>query len=163
VPFAQVIEGARVVHAALRSLGLASFLKTTGGAGLHVVVPLVPHAEWDACLAFARAFAETIVRSSPEAYTTDFAKHGRERKILVDYLRNNRTNTSVSAFSTRAKPGAPVSMPLAWRDLGTTLDPSDFTVFTVPKRLAKLRTDPWAGYWSARQKLGRAVLKAVGL
>jgi bifunctional non-homologous end joining protein LigD len=103
------------------------------------------------------------VRSSPELYTTDFAKRGRERKILVDYLRNNRTNTSVAAFSTRAKPGAPVSVPMAWRELKPVLDPSTFTVLTLPKRLARQRTDPWAAYWGTKQKLNRAILKALGL
>jgi bifunctional non-homologous end joining protein LigD len=162
VPWARVVEAARRVRDALAALNLVSFVKTTGGNGLHVVVPLQPHADWGTCLAFTRALAETIERTAPDEYTTDFAKAGRARKILLDYLRNNRTNTSVAAFSTRAKPHAPVSIPLTWKELTISLDPAAFTVVTVPKRLARLRTDPWAAYWSTRQKLTRQMLKAVG-
>ena len=162
VTWARVIEAARALRSALQALGLESFVKTTGGKGLHVVVPLQPYAKWSACLAFTRALAETIERRSPESYTTEFAKAGRSRKILIDYLRNNRTNTSVAAFSTRAKAHAPVSVPLTWRELTASLDPATFTVQTVPKRLARLRSDPWADYWRSRQKLTKQMLKAVG-
>src|SRR5437899_2358957 len=106
VPWPRVIEAARLVRAALAALALESFVKTTGGAGLHVVVPLVPDAGWPECLAFARGVAEAIERQDPRRYTTTFRKAGRERRILIDYLRNNRTNTSVAAFSTRARPRA---------------------------------------------------------
>jgi bifunctional non-homologous end joining protein LigD len=102
-----------------------------------------------------------IEHTAPEEYTTDFAKAGRARKILIDYLRNNRTNTSVAAFSSRAKAHAPVSVPVTWRELTTALDPASLTVHTVPKRLARLRKDPWEDYWSARQKLTRQMLVAV--
>jgi bifunctional non-homologous end joining protein LigD len=162
VPWAKVIEGARSVRTALEAIGLASFVKTTGGRGLHVVVPLQPHAEWSACLAFTRALAGMIERAAPGEYTTDFAKAGRSRKILIDYLRNNRTNTSVAAFSSRARPHAPVSVPLTWAELKSSLDPAALTVLTVPKRLARLRKDPWADYWTSRQKLTRQMIKAVG-
>jgi bifunctional non-homologous end joining protein LigD len=159
VPWTRVVDAARAVRTALAALDLESFVKTTGGKGLHVVVPLRPHAEWSACLSFARALAQTIERTSPEDYTTDFAKAGRRKKILIDYLRNNRTNTSVAAFSTRAKPHAPVSVTLTWKELTATLDPALFTVQTVPKRLARLRTDPWADYWTSRQTLTKQALK----
>jgi bifunctional non-homologous end joining protein LigD len=163
VTWRRVVEAARTVRESLRALGLASFVKTTGGAGLHVVVPLVPHAPWSVCLAFSRAFAETVAGSDPTRYTTTFAKAGRANKILIDYLRNNRTNTSVAAYSTRANARATVSMPLGWKELSPSLDASAFTVVTVPKRLAKLRADPWADYWSTRQKLTRPMLKAMGI
>jgi len=162
VPWPRIVAAARVVRRALDALDLASFVKTTGGRGLHVVVPLLPHADWSQCLAFTRALAETIERSAPDEYTTDFAKAGRTRKILIDYLRNNRTNTSVAAFSSRAKPGATVSVPISWAELKTSLDPAAFTVHSVPKRLARLRNDPWAAYWKTRQKLTRQMLKGVG-
>jgi bifunctional non-homologous end joining protein LigD len=100
-------------------------------------------------------------RSAPDTYTTDYGKSGRARKILIDYLRNNRTNTSVAAFSTRARPQATVSVTLTWKELSTALDPSSFTVRTVPARLARLRKDPWADYWTSRQKLTKQLLKAV--
>ena len=163
VTWRRVVETARMVRESLRVLGLESFVKTTGGAGLHVVVPLVPHAAWSVCLAFSRAFAQTVERSDPTRYTTTFAKAGRANKILVDYLRNNRTKTSVAAYSTRANARATVSMPLGWKELSPSLDVSAFTVVTVPKRLAKLRADPWEDYWTTKQKLTRAMLKAMGV
>jgi bifunctional non-homologous end joining protein LigD len=159
----QVVLAARFLRTALQALGLVAFVKTTGGAGVHVVVPLVARAEWTACLAFARGLARAVASAAPSMYTTDFARSGRSRKILIDYLRNNRTNTSVAAYSTRAKPRATVSVPLAWRELRPSLDPAAFTIATVPARLARLRRDPWAGYWTTRQSLTRPMLKAVGI
>ncbi len=158
-----VVTAARTVRRALDALGLDSFVKTTGGRGLHVVAPLVPSADWSDCLAFTRALAEAIARSDPERYTTTFAKAGRAHLILIDYLRNNRTNTSIAAYSTRAKPHAPISVPIAWRELTASLDPASFTVATVPGRLARLRKDPWDGYWTARQKLTSSQLRALGV
>jgi bifunctional non-homologous end joining protein LigD len=97
----------------------------------------------------------------PARYTTRFAKAGREHKILIDYLRNNRTNTSVAAYSMRAKPHAPVSMPLTWTTLGARSAPDAFSVSTVPARLSRQRRDPWADYWTCRQRLTRAMISAV--
>jgi bifunctional non-homologous end joining protein LigD len=161
VAWPRVVQAARSVRAALAALELDSFVKTTGGRGLHVVVPLRPHADWADCLAFTRALSESLERAAPEAYTTDFAKAGRANKILIDYLRNNRTNTSIAAYSTRARAGAPVSVPLTWEELRPSLKPDAFTVLTLPARLKRLRTDPWNGYWSARQRLTRKQLAAV--
>jgi bifunctional non-homologous end joining protein LigD len=160
ITWPEIIAAARLVRRVLQSVGLNSFVKTTGGRGLHVVVPLQPRADWSECLALSRGIAGTIVAHDPERYTTRFAKAGRERKILIDYLRNNRTNTSVAAFSTRAKPHAPVSMPLSWAMLTPRVTPDAFTVKTVPARLARLRRDPWADYWTCRQRLTRAMTKA---
>ena len=100
-------------------------------------------------------------RTDPRRYTTTFAKLGRERKILIDYLRNNRTNTSISAFSPRARPGARVSMPVDWDDLKTP--PEKWTLSTVPKRLNRLRVDPWARYWTITQQVSEASFKAIRL
>jgi bifunctional non-homologous end joining protein LigD len=161
VRWSAVVTAARLVRDVLHALGLASFVKTTGGAGLHVVVPLAPAAGWDECLAFTRAFAEALVRQNPRAYTTEFVKAGREGKILIDYLRNNRTNTSVAAFSTRARAGASVSVPLAWAELGPRLRSDHFTVRNVPARLAALRGDPWRDYWKSRQRLSKAARAAL--
>src|SRR6185503_11694305 len=136
VTWTQVVAAGRTVRKALDALDLESFPKTTGGRGLHVVVPLVPHADWSECLEFSRALSEAIERMDPDTYTTQFAKAGRERKILIDYLRNNRTNTSIAAYSTRARPHAPVSMPLTWAELRSSLNPESFTMATVPRRLS---------------------------
>jgi bifunctional non-homologous end joining protein LigD len=150
-----------MVRNALDALKLESFVKTTGGRGLHVVVPLTPHADWKQCLDFSRALSERFEQTQPDLYTTAFAKAGRSRKILIDYLRNNRTNTSIAAYSTRAREGAPVSLPLTWDELRVSLEPRAFTVLTAPRRLAKLKTDPWAGYWKCRQKLTAQLLRVV--
>src|SRR4029450_12360089 len=110
-PWKQVVEAAELVRDVLTTLKLTSWVKTTGGRGLHVVVPLKPKRTVAECLDFSRAVSEAIGRADPHAYTTAFRKSGREHKILTDYLRNNRTNTSVCAFSPRARPGAAVSVP----------------------------------------------------
>jgi bifunctional non-homologous end joining protein LigD len=159
VTWAQVIATARLLRGTLETLGLQSWVKTTGGRGLHVVVPIAPRLDWAACLAFARDVAEALVRADPARHTIAFAKAGRERQILIDYLRNNRTNTSVAAFSPRAKPGAPVSMPLDWSELAG--GPGRFTLITVPRRLQRLRRDPWAGYWRAAQVVSDTALEAM--
>jgi len=161
VPWPRVIETARLVRAVLQTLGLVSFVKTTGGVGLHIVVPLVPERDWTECLAFSRALAEALERRDPKAYTTAFPKLGREHKILIDYLRNNRTNTSVAAFSTRARPGAPVSVTLAWEELSARVRPNHYTVRNLRKRLASLRADPWKDYWTTRQRIPDTAIEAL--
>jgi bifunctional non-homologous end joining protein LigD len=159
VTWKQVVKAAGIVRAVLETLGLTSWVKTTGGRGLHVVVPIKPAREVAECLEFSRAVSEAIVRTDPKLYTTTFAKVGRERKILIDYLRNNRTNTSVCAFSPRARAGATVSMPLNWSDLSAS--PERWTLLTAPKRLNRLRSDPWAEYWVCRQQISHESFQAV--
>jgi bifunctional non-homologous end joining protein LigD len=105
--------------------------------------------------------AAALERRDPTRFTTRFAKAGRQDKLLVDYLRNNRTNTSVAAYSTRAKPNATVSLPLAWPELTASRTPERFTMETVPRRLSRLRRDPWAGYWRARQTIPRSAIRAL--
>lgn len=153
VPWSDVVEAARVLRAVLEGLGLSPFVKTTGGVGLHVVVPLVPAAGWEACLTFARRLAVGFERERPARYSAAFARRGRERKILIDYLRNNRTNTSVAAFSPRARPGAPVSVPIAWEELSPRLRSDRWDLRSVLRRLARLRRDPWEGYEAAARPL----------
>ena len=159
VTWTQVARAAGLVRDVLKTLGLKSWVKTTGGRGLHVVVPLKPVRDVAECLEFSRAVSEALVRTDPGLYTTKFAKLGRERKILIDYLRNNRTNTSIAAFSPRARPGAHVSMPVEWDDLRNP--PERWTLATVPKRLKRLQADPWAKYWSGAQEVSVASFEAV--
>jgi bifunctional non-homologous end joining protein LigD len=153
VTWTQVIAAAKEVRRMLASIGLKTWIKTTGGRGLHVVVPLVPDADWSECLEFAHAIANLIAEQNPEQYTTDFRKVGREDKILIDYLRNNRTNTSICAFAVRARAGAPVSMPVEWADLKPSLKPDRFTVSSVRAYLARRRVDPWRDYSRVKQRL----------
>lgn len=158
VKLRDVIAAAIAVRDLLDRLGLQSWVKTTGGHGIHVVAPLTPQRQWDECLVFAKAVAEALTRTDASRYTTAFAKAGREKKILIDYLRNNRTNTSVAAFSARARPAATVSMPLSWKQLAARLKPEAFTVTTVPKTL---RTDQWRDYWSCKQRISASAFKAI--
>ena len=150
---ARVIAAAKEVRKTLLALGLRAWIKTTGGRGLHLVVPIVPDNDWSDCLEFARAVAAVLVEHDPTRYTMDFRKAGRKDKILIDYLRNNRTNTSICAFSVRARDGAPVSMPIEWADLKPSLAPERFNVRTVPGFLARRRVDPWRDYPRSKQRL----------
>ena len=150
VAWREVVAAARVVRAALSDLGLRAWLKTTGGKGLHIVVPIIP-TDAARCLEFSRRVASTLAEREPRLFTVAMAKAGRERLILVDVFRNNRTNTSVASYSLRARPGAPVSMPLRWEQLKVTLDPAAFNIRSVPARLRR-QADPWRQYWSTRQQ-----------
>ncbi|MGE5766492.1 MAG: DNA ligase D, partial [Bacteroidota bacterium] len=148
-----VVEAAREVGARLEEAGLAAFVKTSGGKGLHVVTPLKPRAEWDAVKAFAKGIADAMAADSPERYVATVSKAKRKGKILVDYLRNGRGATAVAAYSTRARAGAAVSLPLAWDELGPQIGPDYFTVANTPQRLAALDADPWADFQKAAAPL----------
>jgi bifunctional non-homologous end joining protein LigD len=153
VPWTALIEGALEVRDRLKALRLESFIKTTGGKGLHVVVPLTPKAGWDEVKRFAQSLAEAMAKDSPERYLATMSKRARKGRIFVDYLRNGRGATAVAAYSTRARPGAPVSTPLAWDELVPSIRPDHFTVENLPTRLGHLGTDPWAELTSVRQGL----------
>jgi bifunctional non-homologous end joining protein LigD len=159
ISWSQTADAARLLRDVLHTLHLRSWVKTTGGRGVHVVVPLRPSLDWSECLAFSRAVAEALERSDSRRFTTAFSKAGRERKILVDYLRNNRTNTSVSAYSPRARPGAPVSTPITWNELKH--EPGKWTLPSVARRLERLREDPWAEYWKTSQRIAQDSMAAL--
>lgn len=159
VTWQQTLAAARLLREVLETLTLAAWVKTTGGRGLHVVVPITPSLNWAECLTFARGVGDLLVRATPALYTTSFPKRGRERKILIDYLRNNRTNTSICAYSPRARAGAPVSVPVAWDELGNR--PPGWTLSNVERRLRALKADPWHEYWTTSQRVSRRALGAV--
>lgn len=163
VPWTRVVEAAAQTYARLADLGLYSFLRTTGGKGLHVVVPIARRLQWDDVKEFAKAFAEDIVRQNPERYTARLPLAARKGKIFIDYLRNGRGATAITNYSTRARPGATVAVPLAWDELKPTLRPKDFTVLTVPQRLQSLSQDPWKDFDDARRPITTAMKRAVGL
>lgn len=152
VPWREMVDAARLVRKALKALHLDAWIKTTGGKGLHIVVPIVPAHDWTVCLAFARSLASELAAHDPSRFTTKFSKSGRSKQILIDYLRNNRTNTSVAAYSARARATATVSVPISWDELSTRLRPERWTIQTVPRRLKTVR-DPWAAYFKTKQKL----------
>lgn len=144
VEWLQVIEGAFAVRERLKAQGLESFVKTTGGKGLHVVAPLKPQASWSDALAFTRSMAEAMMKDEPDRYTTTSVKDERTGKIFIDYLRNNREASAIAPYSTRSRPGAPVATPVLWEELSADLKPNGFTVKNLPQRLTKLKRDPWA-------------------
>ena len=163
VPWARVVEGAFELRRRLAALGLDSVVKTTGGKGLHIVVPFSPasRVSWDDAFAFSQAVSERLAREQPKGYVATMSKARRVGKIFIDYFRNHRGSTAIAAYSTRARPGAPVAVPLTWDELTPTLDPRQFTVETVPARVAALKADPWAATIAAKQRLTAKALKAV--
>ena len=153
VPWQKVIDAAREVRERLERAGLTSFVKTTGGKGLHVVAPLKPRAEWPEVKAFTKSIAESMAADTPKAYVATVSKAKRRGKILVDYLRNGRGATAVAPYSTRARPGAHVSMPLSWGELAADVIPGRFTVESAPIRLGAMKQDPWTGFFAAAAPL----------
>jgi bifunctional non-homologous end joining protein LigD len=155
VGWKDVIEAARDVRERLRKLKLESFVKTTGGKGLHVVLPIKPE-PWDKAKDFCRRVAEQMAKEEPSRFTATIKKAARKNKIFVDYLRNSREATAIAPYSTRARPGATVSAPLTWEELGAQKVPNAFTVENLPKRLSRLRRDPWAKIGKIKQALPKA-------
>jgi len=149
VAWADVISAALETRDRLEAAGLTAFVKLSGGKGLHVVSPLKPKAPWTAVKAFAKTLAESMAGDNPGRYVSTITKSKRRGKILVDYLRNGRGATAVAAYSTRARPGAAVSMPLHWDELGSGIGPTHFTVMNASTRLASLKSDPWGGFFTA--------------
>jgi bifunctional non-homologous end joining protein LigD len=162
LPWMKVVEAALLTRLRLEDLGLESFVKTTGGKGLHVVVPILRKHGWDEVKEFCRALAEDVARTDPGRYTTLMSKDKRPGKIYLDWLRNVRLASSVAAYSTRARPGAPVSAPVHWDELPGLSGSGHYTVENLPGRLASLRKDPWAALSSLRQSITRGMMKKLG-
>jgi bifunctional non-homologous end joining protein LigD len=143
--FSLVRKAARDLHTLLAELGLPAFVKTTGSRGLHVAVPLLRRATFDAARAFARGVAELLVRRDPDRLTIEARKDKRKGRLLIDVMRNSYAQTAVAAYAVRAKPGAPVSTPVTWEEVGSSrLTPQRYTLRSV-FRLLEQRPDPWAG------------------
>ena len=156
VAFEMVIAGAREVRDRLDALGLVSFCKTTGGKGLHVVTPLDGSGvDWATAKAFARDVCKVMAADAPDRYLINMAKKERTGRIFLDYLRNDRTATAVAPFSPRGRPGAPVSMPISWAQVKKGLDPSKYTIRTVPALARKLTA--WDDYCDAERSLKTAI------
>ena len=159
VAFADVVKAAHEIKQRLEALGLVSFCKTTGGKGLHVVTPLQESEKqktaWPAAKEFAQEVCLRMARESPERFVVKMAKNIRGGHIFLDYLRNDRMATAVGPLSPRARPGAPVSMPLAWAEVKPDLDPKGYTVRSAPALLGKAK--PWATYFDSGRPLGDAI------
>ncbi|HEU4613241.1 MAG TPA: non-homologous end-joining DNA ligase, partial [Kofleriaceae bacterium] len=150
------------VRKRLGELGLTSFVKTTGGKGLHVCAPIRRTIDWDDFKAFTKAFADQMAEDEPTLYTSNMAKSARRGRIFVDYLRNGRNATFIAPYSPRARAHAPVATPITWEELAAGVDPASFTTQTVPARLANLKRDPWHGIEKLDQAITAAMWRAVG-
>jgi bifunctional non-homologous end joining protein LigD len=150
--FSEVVEAALELKGLFEQMGMTTFVKTTGGKGLHVVVPLQPDADWDTVKNFTHSMAETLEAHSPHRYVSTVSKAKRVGKIFVDYLRNRQGATAVLPYSSRARPGATVAMPIAWKDI-QHVDPKDFDVRSAVAWVKKRRQDPWAEFFSTKQTL----------
>ncbi|KTD01006.1 putative ATP-dependent DNA ligase YkoU [Fluoribacter gormanii] len=148
-----IVKAAFEIKTHLNEFKLTAFVKTTGGKGLHVVVPIEPEYDWDEVKNFTHVFAEFMERINPNQYTSTMSKAKRGGRIFVDFLRNQRGATAISPYSTRARPHAPVAVPIHWDELGKDKRDSEFTIKTLPQRLEKLKGDPWEDYWSIKQSL----------
>jgi bifunctional non-homologous end joining protein LigD len=163
VPWARTVASAIQVRDRLAELKLDSWVKSTGGKGLHIVIPLAKRHAWDEVKDFTRAFSADLSARNPGKYLIKATIAARKGKIFIDYLRNGRGATSIGAYCVRAKPTAAISVPLRWEELSPRLDPDAFTPEAVARRVAKLKADPWEGYWTSRQSITRAMRTAVGL
>ncbi|MCL1525337.1 DNA ligase D [Xanthomonas nasturtii] len=155
VPFSEVKRAANDIRKLLAQLELESFLRVSGGKGLHVVVPLNPGCDWEVTKRFAKSFADALAQAEPDRFVATATKRLRNKRIFVDYLRNGRGATAVASYSLRGRPGAPVALPLPWSDLSKLQRADAFTLRDVPEKLRRRRKDPWADMDRIQQNLAR--------
>ncbi|RKE86224.1 DNA ligase D [Rhizobium sp. AG855] len=160
VDWERVVAAAFEVRQRFSDMGLTGFVKTSGGKGLHVVAPVKPKAEWPAVKAAMKALADSMAADSPDDYVATISKAKRKGKILIDYLRNGRGNTAVAPYSTRAREGAPVSMPLSFDELGPNIGPNHYTVTNTPSRLEQQDGDPWGDFRKAEAPISTSIRKS---
>ncbi|MBA4242725.1 MAG: DNA ligase D [Pseudomonas sp.] len=161
LPWRSMLEATRLTLTVLDELGLQAFLKTSGGKGIHIIVPLARRAGWDEVKAFAKAIAQFMTSQLPERFTATSGPKNRVGKIFIDYLRNSRGASTVAAYSVRARPGLPVSVPISRDELDGLRSAQQWTVGNLQQRLDGLKQDPWQGY-SNRQRLTRAMWDRLG-
>jgi bifunctional non-homologous end joining protein LigD len=151
--FGAVIDAAKLLRRTFEGAGLESFVKTAGGKGLHVCVPIIPDLDWTTIKEFCARVAEEIAKNDPRRYVATVSKEKRRGKIFIDYLRNARSATFVAPYSTRAREGAPVAVPLEWDELTPKLRPDQYTLRNLATRLARLRQDPFERMATVSQRL----------
>ena len=161
LPWRSMLEATQLTLTVLDELGLQAFLKTSGGKGIHIIVPLARRADWDTVKAFAKAVAQFMARQLPERFTATSGPKNRVGKIFLDYLRNGRGASTVAAYSVRARPGLPVSVPIARDELAGLRSAGQWTVGNLQQRLEELEQDPWEGY-ANRQRITRAMWRRLG-
>jgi bifunctional non-homologous end joining protein LigD len=160
VNWKQVVQGARDVRERLESTGLKTFLRTSGGKGLHVVVPLSRRNTWDEFKAFAKSVADTMTQDEPDRYIATLSKAKRVGKVFIDYLRNQRGATAIASYATRRRRGAPVATPLDWDELSTRTRPDMYNIRNIFRRLDRLKRDPWADFFTTRQSITKKIRSA---
>jgi bifunctional non-homologous end joining protein LigD len=158
--FTDVRTAAVELRDVLKSAGLDSYPMLTGGKGVHVIVPVARRNTWPEVKAFARGFAEAMAKASPERYVAQASKAKRTGRIFIDRLRNERGATAVAPYTLRAREGAPVATPVSWAELKQTKSAARFTLATIGRRLVASKTDPWPGYFAARQTLSADIRRA---
>jgi bifunctional non-homologous end joining protein LigD len=154
-------EAAVLTHALLNELGLKAWLKTSGGKGLHVVVPLARRLGYEEVKDFSQALVQHLARTIPSRFVGKSGPANRVGKVFVDYLRNGHGQTTAAAFSARSRPGLGVSMPISWESLAELKSGSQWSIATAREYLSFERDDPWADYWTTRQSLTKAI-KTLG-
>ncbi len=162
VAWEALLRTARELRERLQGFGLQAFPRTTGGKGLHLVVPLRPQADWHTVKEFAQRVAHQHAHDEPQLLTAHPALSKRRGRIYLDYLRNSRGASAIACYSPRARPGAPVAVPLRWDELSPAVHSDHYTVATLQRRLAALRADPWQGFFEAAVPLSETLLRAVG-
>jgi bifunctional non-homologous end joining protein LigD len=161
IAWADIAEAAFRLKALLDGIGIMSFARTSGGKGLHIVVPLHRRIGWEELKSTAAAVADRMVALYPGRYVRTMTKSAREGKIFIDHFRNRRGATAIATYSTRARDGAPVATPVSWEELSEGVDPALFTIRTVPDRLEQKKQDPWKDFFSVRQSFGRDAKKTL--
>jgi bifunctional non-homologous end joining protein LigD len=162
LPWRSMIEATQMTLSVLDELGLDAYIKTSGGKGMHIIVPLARKADWDTVKAFAKALAQFISEQLPERFTATSGPKNRVGKIFIDYLRNTRGASTVAAYSARARPGLPVSVPVSRDELASLKSSDQWNIANLQKRLRKLKADPWAGYKNT-QRITRPMWKRLGV
>ncbi|HEX6133027.1 MAG TPA: DNA ligase D [Longimicrobiales bacterium] len=159
----RIVDAATHVRDLLSELGLVSFVKATGGKGLHIVVPLIRRSEWDEVRLFSKAIASLLAEAAPDRYTIEMSKAKRTGRVLLDYMRNTRGATAIEAYSTRARHGAPVAAPITWEELADGVRSDSFNVGNMPERMKRLKRDPWKDIGAVKQSLTAPMKRSLGL
>jgi len=153
VPWEKVVSASQILRDLLKNQGLQSFVKVTGGKGIHVHVPIAPLYSWDQVRTYSKSLAGQVAALEPSLYVTEMSKKLRKNKIFIDYLRNSRGSTAVAPYSLRAKPTSAVALPLSWQELSKVTSSDAFTLTKTLKKIAQRTKDPWADYFKLRQRI----------
>ncbi len=161
IDWKDIVEGANILKDYLDALGLQSFVKTSGGKGIHIVIPIERRTGWDEAKTFTKRIAYDLAGKYPDRFVANMSKAKRKEKIFIDYLRNGRGATSVAAYSTRAREGAPVSVPIGWDELTAGIRPDSYNIENLPARLSSLTQDPWKDFFKVRQWITNTMKKQL--